>query len=435
MSTPPAIADQPAIDPPTLDQPTTTEPRPQDDTPQPESEPQPAIPITADLLLELELKQRERFGGERVSTGCGLLDGLFDGGVGGGGETGSMRGDEGDGGNKTRDDRNHGRGVERGIVLGVSAEGREGEGVLLSLSLLTSLLLSHLTTSDAAEPIIQILDTTGTFPLTTLLHVLKSRLSQTLTSTHKPPNPKEITTNLTKALETISITRVFDIKGIWEILSELPTTTQLLLIHPITPLLSSLLATAAKPDAHALITSLANTLHSLAHTQNVLVVLGNTTTAISTFYAANPAIQGANRSVFMSATVKPGLGQVFEQFVDLHVLVHGLPRGRADAEVLYGGEGVEDRDVKYAFVCEVLRDECPDLGGGGGGRGFGGREEMWVPVVVRADGGWFEGAFGEMGRADGGVEGGIDTGGIVEERVGLGVGNVAKVFGFGGRRV
>ncbi|EHL01041.1 hypothetical protein M7I_3003 [Glarea lozoyensis 74030] len=132
MSTPPAIADQPAIDPPTLDQPTTTEPRPQDDTPQPESEPQPAIPITADLLLELELKQRERFGGERVSTGCGLLDGLFDGGVGGGGETGSMRGDEGDGGNKTRDDRNHGRGVERGIVLGVSAEGREGEGVLLN---------------------------------------------------------------------------------------------------------------------------------------------------------------------------------------------------------------------------------------------------------------------------------------------------------------
>lgn len=76
--------------------------------------PEPAKPMTADLLLNLEIQQRRRFAGPnqeklRVSTGCEILDELFDGG-----------------------DATGGRGMERGIVVGVSAEGREGEGILVS---------------------------------------------------------------------------------------------------------------------------------------------------------------------------------------------------------------------------------------------------------------------------------------------------------------
>lgn len=81
-----------------------------------EPPPEPAKPMTADLLLDHEIQQRRRFAGpnqerRRVSTGCEILDELFDGG----------------------DATESGRGMERGIVVGVSAEGRDGEGILVSL--------------------------------------------------------------------------------------------------------------------------------------------------------------------------------------------------------------------------------------------------------------------------------------------------------------
>jgi RecA/RadA recombinase len=67
----------------------------------PDSPPsEPVKPILASQLLELEKKQRKRFTGqgrdERISTGCGEIDEIL------------------------------GRGCERGIVVGISAEGGEG---------------------------------------------------------------------------------------------------------------------------------------------------------------------------------------------------------------------------------------------------------------------------------------------------------------------
>jgi RecA/RadA recombinase len=67
--------------------------------PEPAS-PEAAKPILASQLLELEKKQRKRFtkrgGDERISTGCGEIDEILGGGC------------------------------ERGIVVGISAEGGEG---------------------------------------------------------------------------------------------------------------------------------------------------------------------------------------------------------------------------------------------------------------------------------------------------------------------
>jgi len=69
-------------------------------------EPKPATPILASQLLELEEKQRTRFTrdgkSERLGTACAEIDELL------GGE-----------------------GVERGIVVGISADG--GEGRLVSV--------------------------------------------------------------------------------------------------------------------------------------------------------------------------------------------------------------------------------------------------------------------------------------------------------------
>jgi RecA/RadA recombinase len=63
--------------------------------------PEPAKPILASQLLELEKKQKKRFtergGDERISTGCSEIDEILGGGC------------------------------ERGIVVGISAEGDEGQ--------------------------------------------------------------------------------------------------------------------------------------------------------------------------------------------------------------------------------------------------------------------------------------------------------------------
>ena len=61
---------------------------------------EPAKPILSSQLLELELKQRQRFSGrgERISTGCKEIDDYVLGGD----------------------------GLERGIVVGISGESSEG---------------------------------------------------------------------------------------------------------------------------------------------------------------------------------------------------------------------------------------------------------------------------------------------------------------------
>lgn len=70
--------------------------------------PQPAKPILASHLLDLEEQRRRRFtrdgGPERLSSGCAEIDSLLGG-----------------------------DGVERGIVLGISAESEDGRLVSLFL--------------------------------------------------------------------------------------------------------------------------------------------------------------------------------------------------------------------------------------------------------------------------------------------------------------
>jgi hypothetical protein len=149
--------------------------------------------------------------------------------------------------------------------------------------------------------------------------------------------------------------------------------------------------------------------------------------------------------------VKPALGQVFTQFPELHIFLSKLPKSRGDAEALYGQDddflNSYRKEIKYCFVIEVLKDETPNLsaqndretGKGKGketddrgtekGEKFGWREQRWTAVDMTADRTGFVGAFQ--------VKGNMRGLGLERERIGglTDVGNVAKIYGFGGRRV
>ncbi|KAH6710930.1 hypothetical protein BKA61DRAFT_106528 [Leptodontidium sp. MPI-SDFR-AT-0119] len=314
--------------------------------------PEPASPILASHLLELEEKQRKRFvgngRGERLSTGCREVDEV----LGGGG------------------------GVERGVVLGISAPVEGKEGSLLSLNLLASALLPNLvpltnSTSNHFSPPktkATVIDTTGSFPLALLASVLKSRLleAQSLsvqnsikTGNHAVQNPisrddasgtesekDEVDDQVQRCLEMVAISRVFDIEGLWEVIGEVdhvlsaspdhglvdemvveqdigddepepeildseedltpPSSipppiskvqeeeasedegTEMIIVDNMTHIVNELFARKEKSYAHNILTLLSQTIHTLTKTQNILTILHNTTNSSTTPYPPNP---------------------------------------------------------------------------------------------------------------------------------------------------
>jgi hypothetical protein len=257
---------------------------------------------------------------------------------------------------------------------------------------------------------------------------------------------------------------------------------EIIIVDNLTHIITSLLAQKEKSEAHGHLALLSHTLHTMTHTSNILTILHNSTvpskpTSISTSTSTSkynynyPTTTGArthhqhsraqtpqvqNRSsIFPSNTAKPALGQIFTQFPDLHLFLSRLPKRREDAEIIYGRDedsslGYGNRkDVKYCYVVEVLKDETPNLGeeeeggeggenegegkegvnGKGGGRRFGWREQRWTAVDLKGDGTGFVGAFQ--------VKGNMRGLGLDRERIGglTDVGHVAKMYGFGGRRV
>lgn len=113
-----------------------------------------------------------------------------------------------------------------------------------------------------------------------------------------------------------------------------------------------------------------------------------------------------------------------------------LPRAREDAERLYGQDGEEvgggnGRGMRYCYVVEVLKDETPNLCGcekERNERKFGGREQRWATVDISPDG---------LGLVDAFIAKENMKGLALEREKGQvqDVGNVAEIYGFGGRRV
>ncbi|KAH8811440.1 hypothetical protein F5884DRAFT_274361 [Xylogone sp. PMI_703] len=178
-------------------------------------------PILASHLLELETRNRAKFTGDgrvvRLRTGCEGIDEYV---LGGGG-------------------------VERGVVMGVSAGGEEGcgdVGRVVSLHLLASVLLSQLEPTESIKPASKaiVIDTTGSFPVSSLAKVLRSRILATrererriqASNENHSKNAEQtggtnndVVTEVQKCLEMVSISRVFDFEGMWEVLGEVRSGT------------------------------------------------------------------------------------------------------------------------------------------------------------------------------------------------------------------
>lgn len=97
-----------------------------------------------------------------------------------------------------------------------------------------SVLLSDTQTSGPKSPQVAIIDTTGSFPISLLARVIRSRILQAAadptlksatTANSTPTNygqidKENLLNEVQKYLEQVTISRVFDVEGLWEVLSE-----------------------------------------------------------------------------------------------------------------------------------------------------------------------------------------------------------------------
>ncbi|RAL59070.1 hypothetical protein DID88_008988 [Monilinia fructigena] len=388
--------------------------------------PVPALALLADQLLGLEERQRARFsegddGLSRIKTGCLEIDNyVLCGGK-----------NESDGG------------FERGVVVGLSAaDGDESlGGRLISLNLIASVLLQHVDLVNAVrntqnksrktvKPKVMVIDTTGSFSLPLLVKVLKSRI---LKMRHEMRNGNDASENLdifdnsdeieihkqeisnnippqeaaygerrAESLhklpdeigdsedEDIDLLTPPPVETASHVSNDLETNPEILIIDNMHYLISHLFTHSEKTSAHNLLCLLSRALHTLAHTQNILTILHNSTistkinfTKPGTRQPPPPAIQ----SIFTFTAQKPSLGRVFDEFLDLHVMVSKVPKLREDAEVLYGQDENLQNEVSHCLVFEVLRDECPVLGKDRAlGRRFADREQRWGLFEISIEG-------------------------------------------------
>jgi hypothetical protein len=226
----------------------------------------------------------------------------------------------------------------------------------------------------------------------------------------------------------VGLSRVFDVDGLWDALSEPPPpapadvpmrraeeevpdsedegsspeesprrqdavppppprSPDIVLVTHANALLGGIFADRERANAHTMLQLLASRVRRFAR-RGALVVLLN---SVSVSGPKPPPlgdredrkrVDSALRSVFDTGAIgnafgyntgigtgggakKPAFGNVFAQFLDLHVMATRVPRGRRDAEeMVVGGEGAE-----VVTVVEVLLDEEGTWVDDGDGRG------------------------------------------------------------------
>ena len=114
-----------------------------------------------------------------------------------------------------------GGGIPQGCVIGISSDLSEGSGRILALRLLIRDLLHFKNRHRRAI----IIDSTGTFPLLTLLEVIKGCVGEISDGTTKTASgvrmPWREKVIVERLLDRIGITRVFDLEGVWDVLREI----------------------------------------------------------------------------------------------------------------------------------------------------------------------------------------------------------------------
>lgn len=99
----------------------------------------------------------------------------------------------------------------------------------------SSLLSDNLTLEAKGRPKAAVIDTTGSFPISLLAEVIRSRVSRAKRGTvwegpdarearladHDQINDRDVEEKVRQHLEKVSISRVFDAEGLWEVLGEI----------------------------------------------------------------------------------------------------------------------------------------------------------------------------------------------------------------------
>ncbi|EMD00769.1 hypothetical protein BAUCODRAFT_144388 [Baudoinia panamericana UAMH 10762] len=139
---------------------------------------------------------------------------------------------------------------------------------------------------------------------------------------------------------------------------------QLLIVDSISHVALPLLKRNAV-QGNAVLTSFMRSLRQLTQAHGLCTVLFNGATAYANAKDESP-------SIFASCTLRPAMGRSFALYMDLHMLLHTIPKTADDAKAAYGG--MQQRELEVVSVLEVLQDRhC-----GRGGR--------WTGLAMAADG-------------------------------------------------
>ncbi|KAK5125325.1 hypothetical protein LTR85_000434 [Meristemomyces frigidus] len=142
----------------------------------------------------------------------------------------------------------------------------------------------------------------------------------------------------------------------------------LLIIENITQLAAPLLKNN-HAQGQALLTSFMRSLSHLTRANNLCTLLLNNTTTYAQAKEESP-------SIFSSCAARPALGKTFQYALDVHLLLHVVPKTAADARAVYGGDQHkrQRQRAEMVSVVEVLQDRRW------------GRVGRWAPFAVDVDG-------------------------------------------------
>ncbi|KAK5718163.1 hypothetical protein LTR17_015811 [Elasticomyces elasticus] len=126
-------------------------------------------------------------------------------------------------------------------------------------------------------------------------------------------------------------------------------------------------------QGQALLTSFMRSLAHLTRTYGLCTLLLNGVTSYSQSKEETP-------SIFSSCLLRPALGKTFSSLVDLHMLVHAIPKTAADARIVYGGQHEIKRgaEPEVIEVIEVLQDR------------YSGKAGRWTSFAISDNGDMIE---------------------------------------------
>lgn len=109
---------------------------------------------------------------------------------------------------------------------------------------------------------------------------------------------------------------------------------------------------ANRASGQALLASFMRSLSHLSKAHNLCTVIinGTTPTKSQNYREESP-------SAFSSCAVRPALGTTWTHLVDVHLLLHDMPKTGNDAGMIHGGQKLNG-DNGMVHVVEVLQDRC-----------------------------------------------------------------------------